>query len=241
MRYLLALMLISTIIATTSTAYGQEYTATPVADTHVREDLPATNYGLAAAMFARTNSGTNSIVLLAFAPPNAADIVTATMWIYSYNNSATPTDLYETHSGWGETSTTWNNRPQLGGYIDTLAVVDGWNSADVSGAIRTGRGIALIPVATSSALRYWRSRQSSLSPYIVYEYAPTPTPSVTATPAPTPTPAPATTRLDLPSGGLAEVTAVVSFGEAMVAGLLVFLIGTVLFALAYAASRKAIV
>jgi hypothetical protein len=70
---------------------------------------------------------------------------------------------------------------------------------------------------------------------------PTPTAEPTVTPSPTATPSASAHRLDLPSGGVADVTAVATFGEIMVAGLLVFLIGAVLFALAYAASRKGVV
>lgn len=49
------------------------------------------------------------------------------------------------------------------------------------------------------------------------------------------------TVLDVPSGSYVTVQATLTYGDIMVAGLLVFLIGSVLFALAYAASRKGVV
>jgi hypothetical protein len=231
MRYLLALMLISTIIATTSISYAQEYIATPIADTYVRQGFPDTNYGISAALLYRNaeSDGQTNLVLMDFFPANPEQIITATLYFYSYNNSGTVTNFYETHSGWDETTTTWNNRPALGGYIDTITTTEGWNSTDISGAIRNRRGVALQADEPGLILRFVRSRQSSLSPYIVYQYAPTPTPSATATPSPTATPSAAQTIIELPSGGRAVVSYSLSAGEVMTVGGLLAVLLTMLF------------
>jgi hypothetical protein len=226
MRDLLALLLISTIIATTSTiAAAQEYTATPVADAYVSQANPNTNYGVSTALFARNYSPSSLVSLIRFDIENPAEIKTARLFLYYSSGTVANVDLYETARGWDETGITWNNAPASEGYITTLETVSNWNSVDVTGAIRNNKGLFIRRPDNSITIAPFSSRQSAQSPYLVYEYHVTPTPSATATPAAH------SEVIVLPSGNVARMEMQATAGEAFIVILLMLLLALGTFAL----------
>jgi hypothetical protein len=240
MRYLLAILLISTIIATTSTAQAQTstptpaptpvYSATPVHDTWVWDFTPTTNYSTGSQVVYHTFTPRQTISYFYPGIPEvtAQQINSAILWLY-FTNTPQPVQVHQT---WPvNNTTTWNTRPPSLGIIETVTPTVGWASFDITDTVRQGRGVFLAGNGVAAGRTFIRSKEHTSAPYVTYSYYPTPTPVPTATPSATATPAPGQTIIELPSGNNAVLTYELSAGELFTVGGLLAVLLTVLFIL----------
>jgi hypothetical protein len=239
MRYVLLPLTICALLtialptaAQTATPTPPTYNATPVADTYVRNRLAeqTINYGFTSSLLYRTLSANNATAFIYWGLPDetAKNVTSAIMW-FNISNNPQPVALWET---WPIDETVlFASAPPPVNFLGVVTPTLGWNSYDISGAIRenktimfvsNGENISSVPFTTVS------SRQSANSPYILYELAPTPTPSATATPA-------AHVELvEMPSGNVAAVDMRATAGELFISGVLL----VVLFVLLWPAIGK---
>jgi hypothetical protein len=204
------------------------YQATPLADTYVRNRLAeqTINYGFTSSLLYRSFSNNNATAFIYWGLPDetAKNVTSAIMW-FNISNNPQPVALWET---WPIDETLlFASAPPPVNFLGVVTPTLGWNSYDISGSIRDNKTIMFVSEGENiSAVTFTTvgSRQSANSPYILYELAPTPTPSATPTPSVTPTPAPASYTVDLPDGGIANVTMSMGLGDFAVAVLLMLVL-----------------
>lgn len=170
-----ALMLISGLLMVSPVAAQETYTATPVADTYVREQSPDDNYGVASSALIRSSPGYQMImyILPGIPAPTSTQVISAELNFYAYNNPL-PIDYSAALSGWDETSTTWNNRPSQIGYTGSITTSNGWNKIDISGIVRNGQSVQMVTPGGSGYLSYVRPKEHAFAPFVKYRLAPTP-------------------------------------------------------------------
>jgi hypothetical protein len=224
------------------------YVATPLHDTFVWQSNPNTNYSISSALYYKPAANEIITYIHPGIPANIAQNINSARIVVNFYSTPTAFNLNQT---WPvDASTTWNNRPPSLGLIGVFTPTLGWNSFDVTDTVRQGRGVMLVARNVPGPQTFLYSREHTNAIRVEYSLHPTatptpsatptvtPTPSATATPSPTATALPSAQRLILPSGGIAEATAVVTYGDIITSGLLVFLIAIGLWVLAYTAAQR---
>ncbi len=146
----------------------------PVADAHVKEASPTSNYGTATLLEALSASGDHRVAFFRFDLSNVPVITGAKLRINAAmsGNATVGTTAYSvSNTNWSETGITWNNRPSLGTALGS-ATVSGttftWYELDVGSYVKSeklaGRNIislALTNAATSTRYIQINSREAA--------------------------------------------------------------------------------
>ena len=126
------------------TTAGGTITLNPVADAHVRDGSSAgTNFGTAPALEQKnsTVAGNNRRTFLRFSLTSITSVSNAKLRLFG--NSVTTAKLVGVYAisdtGWGETTITWNNAPQIGakqGSSQTVGLTAAWTEWDLTGYVQ---------------------------------------------------------------------------------------------------------
>ncbi|HEY0736785.1 MAG TPA: phytase [Herpetosiphonaceae bacterium] len=164
-----------------------------VADAHVEEANPGSNYGTSSAL--RVDGGSDPDVesYLRFTVTGATGTIqSAKLRVYSTSSSANGPAIYATGGDWTESGVTWNSRPaRTGGALDDRGTVaaNAWLEYDLSSLI-TGDGTYNLALALDNTDGInLSSREGSAPPQLVLTLA------GSSSPTPTPTAAPGTIAL----------------------------------------------
>jgi hypothetical protein len=155
-----------------------QLTVRPVADTYVKDGAAAgTNFGNATALEVKTSSSNNRDAYLKFDLTSFSNITAAKLRLNG-RRSDTVAGVITTRvhavssTSWGETSTTWNNKPALGSLLGSLDVVDGepkYYEVDVTQYLQTeksaGRNLVTLGLHDLTSSSAWVTFNSREIPY----------------------------------------------------------------------------
>jgi hypothetical protein len=175
----------------TPTGTTTTYTFKANADTYVRSDQPATNFGTEYTLGTEAGSATTPTLnsYLRFAISGVSGTITgATLQLYSYATSSLGVVVSSAPSGWTETGLTYSNAPALGAVVGRgpNIAVNTWASIDITGAVTSNATYEFGLTTARTANNKFASRESSATPptlvvTAVTGVSPSPSPSPTAT------------------------------------------------------------
>jgi hypothetical protein len=176
---LLAASLLGLSLLVVPAQAAQATTITPVADSYVRADQPATNFGTATGL--RVDGDPVTTAYLRFdvqglsSPPGKA-----TLRLYlTATGSSTRVDLFGVADDtWSETGIVYTNAPPVGAQLGSSGslVAGTWVSIDVTAHV-TSNGLYSFALTTpSTASRTFDSREATNKPQLVLEPPPPPPP-----------------------------------------------------------------
>lgn len=147
---------------------GGTTTFTPVADAHVRDTAPTSNYGTITTLRVRTDAaGDDYRTLLKFTVSNLTGPVTdAKLRLFVTDASPDGGRVYAVDSGWTETGVNWNNAPSISGLtpiasIGTTAAVGSWTEVDLGSAVTANGTYAFELVSSSTNSAIYNSREAA--------------------------------------------------------------------------------
>jgi len=148
----------------------------PTDDSYCKQNSSTSNYGTNTKLAVRNEStGAGLRSFLKFNVSGIGDTVTAaTLKLYSATVAANVTAHAVADTSWSENTITWENMPDLGTALDTLAVTPGtWYSFDVTDNI-TGNGEVSFGLDTDYTGGDWyhfNSKEASNIPVLVITYS----------------------------------------------------------------------
>ena len=177
----------------------------PVADTHLRQAAPTTNYGTVTSLSSDAGAGVEERPVLKFTVSGASGtVVDARLRVWVTNGSGNGPQVVPSDPGWVEGTVTWNTAPALtGGAVANAGAMaaNAWHEINVTSAI-SGNGtysFTLVPESTDGV--QFNSREAATNrPELVVTWG--------GTPDTTP---PQTTITSGPSGDVASTTAAFEF------------------------------
>ena len=126
-------------------------TAVDVADSYVRSDVPAGNYGSAAVLIGRTSPEIDSYVKFDVSGLSAAPLK-AVLRLWAETTGTTTYKVYQVaDSSWTESGLAFTNKPAFGALAATSGptTADTWMDLDVTGAV-SGNGLMTLGFTTGS-------------------------------------------------------------------------------------------
>lgn len=154
-------------------------TLTPVADTYVQSNLPASNFGTATGITLDGSPVTNGYLRFDVTVPAGETVARATLRVFATRKSSGFTAHGVTDTSWGETTTTYSNAPAIGAQVAASGShsANTYASVDVTPLV-TGSGPVSIALKRSrrSAITYNSREAASNRPQLVVESAPAPPP-----------------------------------------------------------------
>ena len=138
-------------------------TAVDVADSYVRADVPASNFGTSTVLIGRTSPEIDSYVKFDVSGLNGAPR-SAVLRLWVETTGTTTYKVYQvTDNSWTEAGLTFNNKPAFGALVATSGATTAgtWMDLDVTGAV-TGNGPVTLGFTTgSTAGKNFGSREDS--------------------------------------------------------------------------------
>jgi hypothetical protein len=126
-------------------------TAVDVADSYVRSDVPATNFGSETVLIGRTSPEIDSYVKFDVSGLNGAPL-SAVLRLWVETTGTTTYKVYQVNdSSWTESGLTFNNKPAFGALAATSGATTAgtWMDLDVTGAV-SGNGLVTLGFTTGS-------------------------------------------------------------------------------------------
>ena len=126
-------------------------TAVDVADSYVRSDVPASNFGSATVLIGRTSPEIDSYVKFDVSGLNGAPL-SAVLRLWVETTGTTTYKVYQVaDSSWTESGLTFNNKPAFGALVATSGPTTAgtWMDLDVTGAVG-GNGLVTLGFTTGS-------------------------------------------------------------------------------------------
>ncbi|WP_438034893.1 CBM96 family carbohydrate-binding protein [Sorangium sp. So ce204] len=138
----------------------------PTADTYVQSGANAnTNFGTATTLQTdRNDGGTYKEAFLRFSIGAVGTITRARLRLFVTNDAANSADIVSVPSNtWGETTTTYNNRPVKGAVLGSIlsSTAGTFVEVDVTSAVGPSRDVSFAIVPRSSDTFFVRSREAS--------------------------------------------------------------------------------
>ena len=159
----------------------------PVADTHLRQAAPTTNYGSVLELSTDAGAGVEERALLKFAVSGASGAVTdARLRLWVTNSTGNGPQIVPSDPGWTEGAVTWNTAPALTGVAVANAgsmPAGAWYETDVTSAI-SGDGtysFTFVPESTD-AVRLSSREAATNRPELVVTWGGIPPPPDTTPP-----------------------------------------------------------
>lgn len=167
---------------------------TPIADTHVRADLPNNNYGLNQTLEVDGSPIKITYMKLDLSSLAGSFLVSAKLRL-KITDSSTSTQVVKTvdDTGWSETTMTYTNRPPVGTSVNIIpgGTAGTWVEVDISSAVSSKLGQLLsiaIDSVGSDGLDFYSKDNATDKPVLVINVDDTPLPTSTPTPTATPIP-----------------------------------------------------
>lgn len=154
----------------TTIVSGNTITYTPIADSYVRNDAPATNYGTAVAL---EIDGSPALMrpLLMFNVTNLSGktVTSATLRLYVTNSAASGGNFSEVSNAWTETGVTWNNAPSPGATLDEPLHLHAGSTIDVNvtGSVTSDGIVSYTSTSLSADGAQVSSREGSNPPQLI--------------------------------------------------------------------------
>ncbi len=168
----------------------------PIADSYVQGDKPATNYGTAAQLRTDGSPAVRSFIKFDVQGLKGT-IEQVTLRIYANSQQSVGFEVHQGDNLWSETALIYDNQP---GFSPAIIAASGkvvsnhWYDLDVTSSIGGNGEVSYVLTTRSSTALSLASRESAFGPQLlVTTDGENPTPAVTSTPSPLPTPAPAGT------------------------------------------------
>ncbi len=145
---------------------------TDVADTHVRSDLPETNYGTATHL--RVDGSPVSRSYLRFKVEGlTARVKKATLWVYTKSPiTRSGIDLRPVTGSWSESTTSYWNRPGIGSSVANSGSAESgrWVSIDATRLVAGDGTVNFALTTTSTTARHLAAREDAAhAPRLVVE------------------------------------------------------------------------
>jgi hypothetical protein len=214
---------VAALVTNTSSATAATRNVVASADSYVRYDAKASNFGTTSQLFTSGQTSLWRHTALKFHLPTLASgetISGATLRLYATSASTgSGPDVYTTTTGWTETGVTWNAEPARGAWLGKRGgyLAGSWVQWDVTkGVSGSNVDVAFRMESNEAAALSFESRENTggHAPQLVLTTtgtSPSPSPTTTHTTTPTPTPTPT------PTGDGIQASAVNHWGS-VVAG-----------------------
>jgi hypothetical protein len=198
-----ALVLLALLAAATPSLGSTTLTFAPTADTYIRADRPAKNFGTAARLAADSSPVLNALVRFDVSGVGGGSVDSARLRVYTVDGSDRGGDVYRTaDDSWNESTVTWSNAPAaLPTPLASLGrvVKSSWYEVDVTAVVHGDGPVSFRVVGTSADSAAYASREAGVA---------TAAQLIVATSAGVDTTAP-TVSITSPAGG-ADVSGVVA-------------------------------
>jgi hypothetical protein len=153
------------VASSTSTAAGNTFTFSPVADTYVQSDTPTINYGLSTQFVTDNSPVRNMLIKFNVSGIGAQTVVSAKLRIYCVDPSPFGGELHRvTDNTWSESGVNWNNAPPAdAGILATLGKVSAgnWYEVDITSLVTGDGTYSLKMSSTSSDGAYYATREGA--------------------------------------------------------------------------------
>ncbi|WP_227027759.1 CBM96 family carbohydrate-binding protein [Corallococcus soli] len=97
-------------------------TLTATEDAYVHEANASSNYGSAASLFLKTDTGASRYAFVKFKLTGIAGVTSALLRVHGSASSNTTLQAFQTADGWTESSLTWSNQPAAGSLVGSVAL-----------------------------------------------------------------------------------------------------------------------
>lgn len=148
----------------------------PVADTHIREGVPGSNYGSRDTMRVLDKVGYDSYSVLEFDLTGISGTVTdVRLRLRSSVSEISNTTVHKVSGSWAESTLTWTNSSlSWNGQLDSISDIEdsAWYEFDLGAAYFNGnvnKSIGLKSTASSPTEQEWMTRESDFSPVLIVE------------------------------------------------------------------------
>jgi hypothetical protein len=191
-------LLASALGGTPTAGALQAKTFPPVADAYVRSSVPNENFGSSTRL--RADGEPRTVTYLRFDLTGSGEVANAKLRLFS-RDEALGTGIVVSavrNQSWNESRITYATAPALGARVASNGPFgdEEWITLDVTSAVKGNAPVTLALTTTTSASRWFTSRETASRPRLTatVESAPATTPtSTTTTPPPTNTSPPPTT------------------------------------------------
>jgi hypothetical protein len=197
-----------TISPTQTSTQPGTLTFTPIADSYVRVDQPASNFGSSAQIIADNSPVNNLLLKFTVSGVGNQSVVSARLRLYCVNGSANGGEFHRvTDTNWSEGTVNWNNAPPAdAGILGTLGRVSAgaWYEVNVTSLVTGDGTYSLRASSTSTDGAYYSSKEGAVgfAPQLVVltgGSTPVSTQAVTLTNTPSRTPTPTASTAPLVS------------------------------------------
>ncbi len=147
----------------------QNLSLTPTADTYVDAANPNSNFGHESTLLVDLEPDQYRAYLRFSIPELTADLQRATLRLYGTNATPNGPKVYRTDNNWGESTITWNNKPDpSGGAIaDTGSLPTGWVEIDVTQAVTSSGNLSFLMIADDIDGFDFASREAANKPQLI--------------------------------------------------------------------------
>ena len=141
-----------------------------VADAYISQGESATNYGTNPAL--RTDASPPTRSYLRFVVPGlSGSLIHATLRVYANSGSIDGYDVYDTESGWGEDTLTYDNAPAYDVYAGSSGPFEEntWTEVDVTAIVTKEGAVNLVLVSDGNTATSFSSREGANPPELLVE------------------------------------------------------------------------
>jgi len=171
-----AAILAAVLLINGSTAGAASSTLNPVADAHVRSDIPGTNYGGASGLLVDGSPVTNAYLRFNVSVPTGETVTKATLRVYTTSSSGSGLTVHGvSNTTWGESSITYSNAPAIGAQVGASGSYpgNGYVSVDVTQLVTQGGLVSMAIKRSSTSSNTYASREAASNrPQLIVDTAP---------------------------------------------------------------------
>jgi hypothetical protein len=171
-----AVTLAAALLIHGGTAGAATSTLTPVADAHVRADIPGTNYGSATGLLVDGSPVANGYLRFNVTVPAGETVTKATLRVYTPSSSGSGLTVHGVaDTTWGESSIAYNNAPVIGSQVGASGSYPGnaYVSVDATSLVTRSGLVSMAIKRSSTNSNTYNSREASANrPQLVVDTAP---------------------------------------------------------------------